>query len=109
MNEQLEFPLPPLAPEAALAQQFNSLTPDDQTALVRQLDAQLRVSNQRLAAQRDMLVATLQRLRPVVPLFLGDRIIKGRVQCIVCHAQGKRREFRHMSRCEWLAVQAREN
>jgi hypothetical protein len=101
MNEQM-----PETPEAALVQQFSTLSPDDQSMLVRQLDAQLRVSNQRLAAHRDQLAGVLQRLRPVVPLFSGDRIIKGRVQCIVCHSQGKRREFRHMSRCEWVLVKA---
>lgn len=91
--------------EQHLADKFYALPDAERQALVAQLDEQLRTSNIRLAAERDYLRQVVVRLRPVVPLVNGDRVVKGRLTCLVCHAQGKKREFTHLQGCDWFRSQ----
>ena len=86
-----------------VVEKFEKLSPEDQQAMLAALPDAVQEFNlkiQRLYHEAQDEVLGLQRviyaLRPVVPAAK-----KGRVRCIVCHAEGKQREFKHLTRCPW--------
>lgn len=81
-------------------QMFLSLSEADQDALRAGLDTELREQNIFLQKRLDVLFNAFLTLRPVL-----DAKHKGRVTCIVCKSEGKKKEFRHLSGCLWAEMQ----
>ncbi len=79
---------------------FEAFTPEQRSELVGALDKELVRQNVWLQEHVDRLAGIIAGLRPVVPAAA-----KGRVKCLVCLFEGKRREFRHGSGCEWHRLQ----
>ncbi len=78
---------------------FAAMSPEDQKELRSGLDEELRRQNIFLQERLDVLYEGFLRLKPVVPAAH-----KGRVTCLVCHAEGKKREFRHLAACLWFKL-----
>lgn len=78
---------------------FESLTPEDQTRIVAEVNEEVRKMNLTMAQEINMLRGEFYNLKPIIPSNH-----KGRIKCMVCQTEGKKKEFRHAARCVWFQL-----